>query len=333
VDKTILQLMDEFYYYKVGRKAKHRSAKNYIRYLKQFFVHIEKLPAEITLEDIEKYIVYLKVDIKNAINTQKLKQTAIRLFYDWYSTRYRKENPTESLSAIQEEIKIPVMPTPDELTRMVVACDKETPQGRRDGAIICLAADTGLRRSEISALNLGNIQMHEKSYVLIAPKIKNRRERIIPFGKLTDRALIGERFSAYYLDLIYIKKWKYDQPLFIQQGIMHKGGRLGPRGVNNIIKKYAKKAGINRQITSHSLRHFFGTYSIKNEMDIRILRDMMGHAWAETTERYVHIAAQIDSKTIDQRGTTNLEDTEPNSGFNKIAREIQRNIHNHGTKR
>lgn len=329
MDVVTIKKLDEFYYFKVGRNTKHNSAKNYIIYLKQFFDYVDKIPEQVTIEDIESYIVYLKVKKRNAINTQKIKQTAIRLFFDWFSKKYHKENPTEFLPAIQEEINIPVMPTPDELTRMVYACDVGEFQGRRDAALLCLMADTGLRRSEVSALDVGNIQLHENNYICIVPKIKSSRERMIPFAALSQGSMVGEYFTAYYLEIRYALNWKYNDPLFKQLGLMYSGNRLGPAGINYLVRKYAKKAGIERRLTAHSFRHFFGTYSIINKTEIRELQKLMGHAWLETTERYIHISESITASTIKHRGTTNLKAANQWTGFIKNAKDIQRQTKKH----
>lgn len=316
------KIMDEFYIYKTARSAKDRTAKGYIKALNSFFRWVGKHPRQVTIDDIDHYMVYLKVERKNSTNTQKLKQAAIRLFYRWYANRYHIPNPTDSMIPLPEEIKVPVMPTPDEFTRMVYACDLSTFTGRRDAALLCLLADTGIRRSECSALNVGNIQLYEKNYMCIVPRIKSR-QRMVPFGELTNGAFVGEFFSSYYQEIKFVKQYKPDDPLFKQVGIRYKGDRLGPKGVSGVVVRYAKKAEIGRPITAHSFRHFFGTYSVIHGTPVHELRQLMGHAWLETTMRYVHIAELIVGNSLKQRATTNLVAPKQWTGFVANIKKIQ----------
>ncbi len=320
-------LLEEFRQYKVGRQnRKPQSIAVYIDDIIKFFQYIKKNPEEVKIEDIEKYLIHLKVDKKLAINTQKLRQAAIRMFYDWYSKRYHKENPCELLYPIQEEIKIPMMPTPDELIRMIYKCNLSNIVGRRNAAIICLLADTGIRLAECEALNVSNIQIHQNNYVLLVPRIKTNRERIVPFGELTQGNLIGEFFSAYYSEIKYSENYRNDGPLFKQHAYITSGNRLSKQTITRIIGTTARKAGIDKQITPHSLRHFFATYSVIHGTEIRHLRELMGHAWLETTMRYVHISEVIKASSIRQRGTHGLKADPQQTGFVKIIKEAFKHV-------
>lgn len=325
MDKEKNALLDEYYIYKLGRNAKERTLKSYINNIKAFFKYIPKPVDEITLDDINNYMIYLKIELKNSNNTQKLKQTAIRLFYAWYSKRYQKPNPTEWLAPIREEIKVPIMPTEDEFLRMVYACDVTTFIGRRNAALLCILADTGIRRSECSALNIGNIQLHENNYLCVVPKIKSY-ERMVPFGDLTQGALVGEFFTSYYSEIKYVLGWKPGEPLFKQMGIRYKDGRLGVQGINKLVQRYAKLAEIDRHFTAHSFRHFFGTYSYINGTGIREIQQLMGHAWLATTERYIHIAEVIKANSLKHRATTHLQAPKQWSGFVQNIKKTQRDL-------
>jgi site-specific recombinase XerD len=327
MNNSLNETLEEFRRYEtLTRHVKERSTSKYINYLKMLFSYIDKEPDEVSHRDIENYILHIKVDLKNAINTQKVKLAAIRIFYGWYSKRYHAQNPTELFGPIQEEVKIPVMPTPDELTRMVDACDISKDIGRRDAALICLFADTGIRVSECAALNVNNIQVHAHNFVLLVPRIKSR-ERMIPFGQLTQGAMVGEFFAAYFQDIKYLKNYKETDPLFKQMGPCYKDGRLGIVGIYKIIKKYSKQAEIGRRISPHSFRHFFGTYSVINGTRVEHLRTLMGHAWLETTMRYVHLAEVIEPDSIRMRGTSSLKAPPAATGFVEILNRARKKIH------
>jgi site-specific recombinase XerD len=268
-----------------------------------FFTQVALPPDQITVNDIEKYILYIKTERKNSINTQKLKQAVIRLFFVWHSTKYHMENPAEGLRPIQEDIKIPSMPDRNEVARMVKACDESTFIGRRNAAIICLLADTGIRLGECSVLNVANIEISldgaNKNFLLSVPRIKSRGRKI-PFGDLTAGLLVGEVFSTYYLEITLDLKYGRDSPLFLKHGQRYDNERLQYTGIRQMIKRTARRAGIKKKIGPHSFRHFFGTYTTMNGMDIRYLKKLMGHAWLETTERYIHISSIVSGQNLKQ---------------------------------
>jgi site-specific recombinase XerD len=325
-------ILEEFRKYKVVNQDKRESSVNrYILNIRKFFAWIKKEnPEEITMEDVQDYIIYLKVDQKNSTNTQKIKQASIRIFFDWYSKRHHIKNPCELIGPIQEEIKIPSMFTPDDLTRMVYSCNTSKPIGRRDAAILCLLADTGIRISELMALNLGSIQIHENNFTLVVPRVKSR-ERLVPFGQLTAGAMVAEFFAAYYQDIKYVQNFKDSDPLFVQYGPKHHGARLGLKGIKGVITRVRKNSEITKRITAHSFRHFFGTYSVINGTRVEQLRLLMGHAWLETTMRYVHIADVISPETIKHRGTTSLQAPKHQTGFVQILKKAREKL-NHDMK-
>lgn len=324
-------LIKEFMRYKVGQQHKKFStAQRYGDIIRHFFSKVEKFPEQITSEDVVNFIIYMKVEAKLANNTQKLKVSAIKSFFAWYARRYQADDPTKDVAPIQEEIKVPVMPTPDELVRMVYECDVGTERGRRDAAIICLIADTGIRIGECAALNLGNIQLHENNFTVIVPGIKGRWERIVPFGRLINGDLIAEHWAAYWEEIKFSKHWRDSEPLFKSNGHRpdHRGSRLSSTGIYNRVIKFVKKAGLNEGITAHSLRHFFATYSTIAGIDIHRLKYLMGHAWISSTERYIHIAESIKHETINLRGTVGLKSRPQFTGYSNIARQIHKQTKN-----
>jgi len=326
-------ILEEFKKFKLVNQDKRESS--IIRYLmniRAFFKWIRKDdPDQVTMEDVQNYIIHLKVDQKNSVNTQKIKQASIRIFYDWYSKRYHMKNPCELIGPIQEEIKIPSMFTPDELTRMVYSCDTSKAIGRRDAAILCLLADTGIRISECRALNLGSIQIHENNFALVVPRVKSR-ERMVPFGYLTAGAMVAEFFAAYYQDIKYVQNFKDNDPLFVQYGPKDHGDRLNIAGLKGVIRRARKNANITKRITAHSFRHFFGTYSVIHGTRVEQLRLLMGHAWLETTMRYIHIADVISPETIKHRGTTDLQAPKHQVGFVQILKKAREKLNLDGAR-
>lgn len=321
MEKEIEILIDEFRRYNViSLKNKENSVNKYIVDIKFFLNNVGKKIDLINLDDIESYLDSLNIVYKNSTNTQRRKRAAIRLFFGWRSKRYHKPNPAELIPPMREEIKLPIMPTPDEFKRMVVMCNNGTKIGRRDAAVLCLLSDTGIRLSECVALNLKDVEVHDKNYLLRVPAIKSDA-RFVPFGKLVKKKLIAENFSAYYSEIRFTDNYDIDGPLFKQMGRYYKDERLGPHGIRYIVSKYTKLAEINKHITPHSFRHWFGTYSILNGTKESKLKELMGHRWLETTMRYVHISEAISGSSLDTRGTTNMESEDNLVGFEKIIKD------------
>lgn len=317
--KNTEQYLDEFYNYKMAR-SRRGSAGQLCNHLRIFFKWIKKPVHEITDMDIQAYALYLKVDRKFKINTQRFKRSSLRSFFGWYSTRYQKPNPARDLYPIPEEINIPIMPTPDEIARMVYECNFETEIGRRDAAILCLLADTGIRISECVALNVHHVRIHDKHYTLTVPGIKSRRERSVPFGRLVNDDLVAGYFSAYYLDIRVAQKYQLRDPLFKTMGPSHQGERFCIRNLYRVVKKYVRKAGLDDRISVHSFRHYFGTYSRKGKTKLEIINAHMGHARMDTTARYIHLAESVEF----QRTTAGLKGPVYMNDFVKMIKQVKK---------
>lgn len=324
--KEITNLLDQYYRYKISHSNnRQRSVAELVKNIRMFFEWVKKPAGQITTKDIESYMFYIRVEMKFAINTQKLKQFSIRDFFRWFALVNHLPDPAAELVPIPEEVRIPIMPTKTEIQSMVYKCNLDSPIGMRNAAMICLLADTGIRASECIALNVHHVQVHEKNYSLLVPKLKSR-ERIVPFGRLVTGNFIAEIFSYYYTYIRFQENYKPDDPLFKQMGMMHTGGRLSLKSMNRIIKIYVNKAGVDNRISPHSFRHFFGTHSYIHGTPLEVIRQLMGHAWIETTMRYIHIAESIDSDSVTKRGTSDMEAPTHLRGFVNIIKEAQRHV-------
>lgn len=317
-------VIEEFKRYKIGQENKKFStAHKYGLAMRDFFIQVEKFPDQVIKNDVVEHIIYMKVNKKYSVNTQRLRLSAIKDFYAWFRRRYQYAvDPMDGVASIQEEVKVPIMPTPDELVRLVYECKETTEQGRRDAALICLLSDTGIRISECALLNIGNIQKHENNFAVIVPATKGRWERMVPFGRLIKGDLVGEHFSAYWQEIKFKKLYKDNEPLFKQDGPIHKGGRLGISGIQLLFRKYVRKSGVNSGISAHSMRHFFATYSIIEGVLPTSLQKLMGHAWLSSTERYIHLADVIKNDTVNRRGTAGLKAKSHFTGYTNISRQI-----------
>jgi integrase/recombinase XerD len=147
----------------------------------------------------------------------------------------------------------------------------------RDRAILYTMYASGLRASEVCALNFFDVQ-EEKVLV----QGKGGKERVVPIAKVATEAIE-----------VYIQAWEgswgkceRSSPLFLSK----RGKRLDREMIWRIVKKYAELAGIRKNISPHTLRHSFATHLLENGADLRIIQEMLGHKDISTTDRYTHIS-------------------------------------------
>ncbi len=155
---------------------------------------------------------------------------------------------------------------------------------RRDRAILELLYAAGVRVSELTGLDLADIDRREQ---VLRVRGKGRRERIVPYGSKAQAAL--ENYWPVREKLLRRSASETDKEAVF---LNHLGGRLTTRSVRNIVKKYAALANINWDLHPHSLRHAFATHLLADGADLRAIQELLGHRSLSTTQRYTH--ATID---------------------------------------
>lgn len=172
---------------------------------------------------------------------------------------------------------VPEVLTPEEVSHLLAAPNPQDKMGSRDRAILELLYATGMRVSELCQLKLTDL--HD---TFVKVQGKGKKERVIPVGRKAILALDD------YLNLFRGKMEEKTAPLFISQ----KGKPLSRMVVWSRIKVYAKLAGIQKEISPHTLRHSFATHLLENGADLRLIQDMLGHEDIGTTDRYTHVTGQ-----------------------------------------
>ena len=151
---------------------------------------------------------------------------------------------------------------------------------KRDRAILELLYASGLRVSELTGLNLADMDRKEQ---MLRVRGKGNKERIIPFGGKAEQAL--EAYGPTRDEILRKAGGKGNhQAVFLNQS----GARLTPRSVARIVKKYVRLINVNWDLHPHSLRHAFATHLLADGADLRAIQELLGHSSLSTTQRYTH---------------------------------------------
>ena len=269
-------------YIEIERGRAVKTIENYDHYLTRYFLQMNiRKTADISEQNVREFRLWLNRQSGTGNGsmkrrTQNYYMIALRAFLKFLRKR--------DIAAISpEKIELAKLPereldliTPAELARLMKAADGTDEKGLRDKAILELFFSTGLRVSELCALD-SDLDLTQDSF-----SVRGKGEKVrVVFLSPTAKSAVA----------VYLKARKdMGEALFVNV-ISDKAipSRLTPRSVERIIKKYAMKAGITKKMTPHVLRHVFATDLLNNGADIRSVQQLLGHASINTTQIYTHI--------------------------------------------
>lgn len=232
---------------------------------------------KVTRDDLSSYVLYLEE--KNfAAATVSRNIASIKALYHYMKMEgVVEEDISEVLKAPKIEKKLPEILSMDEVIRLLEQPCGDSPKEIRDKAMLELLYATGIRVTELISLKLSdvNIQMG----VVVCRD--GSKERIIPFGKEAKSALL-RYFDGVREAMVEDKK---SEILFANCS----GQPMSRQGFWKLIKYYAKKAGIEEDITPHTLRHSFAAHLVENGADLRSVQEMLGHSDISTTQVYANM--------------------------------------------
>ncbi len=266
-------------YLEIERGLSPRTVANYERYLKRFqgFARA-KTAADITDDAVRKYRVWLNrqgLDPK----TQNYHLIALRGFL-----KYLVKHDVASLIPEKIELsrtrerQIDLIDESD-LERLLAAPPEGSLMGARDRAMLEFLFSTGLRVSELCALNRESVNLGKGEFSVRGKGGKVRVVFVAREAKEKLRAYLGRRADVSPALFVSVPRGKS----------VKEPTRLVPRSVQRLIGRYARKAGIEKKVTPHTLRHMFATDLLVNGADIRSVQAMLGHANIATTQVYTHL--------------------------------------------
>ncbi len=290
MDKQITAFLD---YLSVERGLAQNTISSYALDLKQFKAFCRQLGVTDGGRIDRSLVIRYLVDLKNkgrAPATISRQMATIKVFCRFLVDEgVLSKDPTANLESPGVKTKLPDVLGQEETIKLLEQPRTGNTAGLRDRAMLELMYATGMRVSELLALNVDNVDW-QQGYVRC--RGKGAKERIIPIGS------VAKHYLAEYLARARAKimAGKGEKALFLNM----RGRRLTRQGFWKIIKKYAREAGIKKEITPHTLRHSFATHLLENGADLRSVQEMLGHADITTTQIYTHLTSAKLRETYDK---------------------------------
>ncbi|SJZ60035.1 tyrosine recombinase XerC [Selenihalanaerobacter shriftii] len=278
--------------------------KEYERDLDLFFRYLQNEfnydPDKIYIDTISRYelteflgdIILIK---DNSPATRNRKLYSIRSFFNYLvKQNILEKNPAHSIEATKSNLRAePIYLQLDDAKQYMEAIrNSNSSTSIRDLAIVKVFIYCGLRVSELTNLNLENIDFQDKSIKFYG---KGSKERYVPVH--TD-VIQSIQEHLIYRDTIQPNNKDARKALFLS----NRGNRINVRTVQIMVKKYAKKAGVRNasKITPHKLRHTFASMLYKQTKDLRVLQELLGHSDISTTQIYTHTDKEQRKQAVNQ---------------------------------
>lgn len=226
--------------------------------------------------------------------TVKMRLLIVRDLFCWLMERgLVLFDPTAALRLSKSRDRLPRAVLSEEATeKLLVAPSGLTPVGLRDRAMLALLYSTGLRRAEVSALDLNDVDLTEG--LVHVRRGKGGKPRLVPLGQSA-----AEQLRRYLTrgrpHLAEGHRMPRTSALFVGTGgpgRRNQGGRLQPDGVSLLVRRTCAKAGLPRLVMAHALRHAFATHLLRAGADVRHVQRLLGHSSVVTTETYTAVAVK-----------------------------------------
>ena len=271
-------------YLKIEKSLSSNTVDAYIRDINKMdgFFNNEDSSKKITSISHENFQNYLSQLNEQKINARSQSRviSSIRSFFKYLMIeKIIDNNPSELLENPKTGKKLPEFLTIDEIDLMVSQINRSKSDGERNIAILEVLYGCGLRVTELIELKISEIYWKEGFIRIIG---KGNKERLVPLGKIASKHLkiyfneirVHQKIDSQFVDHVFINK---------------NGRKLSRVMIFKIIKKLTEKAGIQKNVSPHTLRHSFATHLVEGGADLRAVQEMLGHQSITTTEIYTHL--------------------------------------------
>jgi len=245
--------------------------RNYIRAVKNLAIFLGRSPDTATPEDLRLFQLHLS---ENRVRPPTINATVTALRF-FFNVTVDRPDATRPLTFVAEPRKIPVVLNPEEVVRFL-----EAAPGPKYKAALATAYGAGLRVAEVAALKVGDVD--STRMMLRVDQGKGRKDRY---------AMLSPQLLA------LLRAWWREgrrRGVMLPQGWLFPGrdpvNPLSTRQLNRAVHAAAEAAGINKRVTPHTLRHSFATHLLEQDIDIRVIQVLLGHAKLDTTALYARVA-------------------------------------------
>lgn len=279
------QLKDFIHFLLVEKGLAKNTIISYERDLKSYLQYLNQVESLSQLNDVQRvhivhFLGFLKEQGKSS-RTIARHIASLRAFHQFLlRDKAVDHDPSVHIETPKMERSLPKVLNLQEVEILLDSPKQNDHFGIRDKAMLEILYATGIRVSELIGLNLGDVHLTMGFVRCIG---KGNKERIIPIGHTAANAL--QSYLSFGRPHFITKKHKEDA-LFLN----HHGNRLTRQGFWKILKRLAKEAGIEKDLTPHTLRHSFATHLLENGADLRAVQEMLGHADISTTQIYTHVS-------------------------------------------
>ena len=245
-------------------------------------------PITISYEHLQEFL-YQVSKINYSERTQARWISSIKGFFSFLlADELREDNPSALLETPKLGLYLPDTLSLEEIEKLISATEENTDLAKRNRCMIEVLYGCGLRVSELTELQISNINFKE-NYLKIQGK--GDKVRFVPLADYT------ADFIKNYINNIRSKQKinpKHSDILFLNS----RGAQISRQMVFLIIKEIVRKAGIQKNISPHTFRHSFATHLLQNGADLRFIQEMLGHSSITTTEIYTHLNTEELHETI-----------------------------------
>jgi integrase/recombinase XerD len=291
VEEFLTSLEVEKGYSENTRVAYKNDLSQFLDYLQTKAVPALNDWSEVKKDHLVAYILSLKAEREYASTTVARKVAAIKSFFHFLVAEgFIRDDPTATLDSPRVKKYLPRAISQEDVEKLLEAPgESNEPRAMRDRAILELLYATGMRVSELVALNEGDVDLPSASVRVVG---KGDKERIIP---IYDRAV--QAIEAYVSrGRVRLLRDPEKKALFLNQ----RGERLTRQGLWLIVKGYVKGAGIKVPVTPHTLRHSFATHMLRGGADLRNVQELLGHANIATTQVYTQVSNERLREVYDE---------------------------------
>ncbi len=283
--------IDKFIHHlEVERRLSPQTCKNYRRDLKSLVAFCERAGLDDWRQlDSEHFRAFSATCYRKGLSPRSIQRrlSACRTFYRYLIREKQVDvHPVVDMSAPKVRKRLPGNLDADRMARLL-DIPGDSPVVDRDRAILELLYSSGLRLSELTDLDLGDVDMHDATVRVTG---KGNKDRIVPVGKKALDAL--RQWHRTRANLAGTE----EKALFVST----RGRRISPRSVQARVKHWAKVQGIDANVYPHLFRHSFATHLLESSHDLRGVQELLGHANISTTQVYTHLDFQHLAQIYDQ---------------------------------